>query len=344
MNKNVLIILITIIFPALVSGQSYVSNVSKVGTSAATFLEIPIGAKAVGMGGAFVSIANDATTLYWNAAGIAKLPQSEVVGVHSSWIAGTSFDYAAVALKLGGFGALGLSLTSLSMDDMKVRTIEKPDGTGEYFSAGDLAVGLSYAFELTDRFAIGFTGKYIQQNIWHMTARGFAIDVGSSFRTDLFNGMVIGAAITNFGTDLQLSGRDNRRYYRLDETKLGSNARVPFNIEMDTWDLPLALQFGVSTNVFKSNYYRWTMAVDAIHPSDNYQSVNIGTEMALKETLFIRAGYQSLFLDEAEGGLSLGFGFTSSMLFTGARIKIDYAYRDMGRLEDVQFVSLGVSF
>lgn len=344
MNKKIFIILIILIVPAMALGQNFVSNVSKVGTAAGTFLTIPIGAKAVGMGGAFVSIANDATTLYWNAAGIAKLPQSEVVGVHSGWIAGTSFDYAAVALKLGGFGALGLSITSLSMDDMKVRTIEKPDGTGEYFSAGDLAVGLSYAFELTDRFAIGFTGKYIQQNIWHMTARGFALDVGSTFRTDLFNGMIIGAAITNFGTDMQMSGRDSRRFYRVDQTKLGSNARIPFNIGMDTWDLPLLFQFGVSTDLFNSDYYRWTMAVDAIHPSDNYQSVNIGTEMALRETVFLRGGYHSLFLDQAEGGLSLGLGLTSSMLFTGTQIKIDYAYRDMGRLEDVQLVSLGVSF
>jgi len=143
---------------------------------------------------------------------------------------------------------------------------------------------------------------------------------------------------------MQMSGRDSRRFYRVDQTKLGSNARIPFNMEMDTWDLPLSFQFGVSTDFLKSDYYRWTMAVDAIHPSDNYQSVNIGTEMALRETVFLRGGYHSLFLDEAEGGLSLGLGLTSSMLFTGTRIKVDYAYRDMGRLEDVQLVSLGVSF
>ncbi len=76
---------------------------------------------------------------------------------------------------MGDFGSLGLSFTSLNMSDMKVRTVDQPEGTGEYFSAGDIAVGVSFAKNLTDRFSIGFTGKYIQQKIWHMSATAFAL-------------------------------------------------------------------------------------------------------------------------------------------------------------------------
>ena len=137
-------------------------NISKVGTTAATFLEIGVGASATGMGGAFVTQSNDATSLYWNPAGIANLQQNQVVFNHTNWIASTNLDYAALVLPLGDLGNLGLSYTSLSMPDMAVRTVAMPEGTGEFFSAGDLAIGISYGRTITDRFSIGFTAKYIQ--------------------------------------------------------------------------------------------------------------------------------------------------------------------------------------
>jgi len=343
-KKFLIFLLIVLAFPGLLLGQSSAKNVSKTGTTAAPFLEIPVGARAVGMGGAFVSIANDATALYWNPAGIVKLGRNELIAVHTGWIAETSFDFAALVLPLGGFGTLGISIISLSMDDMKVRTIEKPEGTGEFFSAKDIAAGISYARELTDRFAIGFNAKFIQQRIWHMSANAIAIDAGTTFRTDLFGGMTIGATISNFGTPMKLSGRDTRTFRRVDETKQGSNERIPYNIEMDSWNLPLVFQFGVSTNALNTKQYRWTIAVDALHPNDNYESVNIGTEFAYRSFFFLRGGYHSLFLDEAEGGLSLGFGLSTEMLFGNAVVHIDYAYRDMGRLEDVNVFSLAIIF
>jgi hypothetical protein len=344
MRKKILILIVITLLPVLGLSQSFQNNVSKVGTSAASFLEIPVGAPAIGMGGAFVGIANDISAIYWNVAGIAHLDKNEVVVMHDNWIAETSFDFAALVFKAGAFGTLGLSITSLTMDDMIVRTIEKPEGTGEYYSAGDLAIGLSYAWELTDRFAIGFTGKYIQQKIWHMTAHAMAIDVGTTFRTDLFNGMTIGAAISNFGSPMKLAGRDTRRLTRIDENKLGSSGQVPQNIEMDSWDLPLLFQIGVSTNVYKNETYRLTVALDALHPSTNDESVNFGAELAFKEFFFIRSGYNSLFLPEAEGGFCIGAGLNTKMLLSTSVVKFDFAFRDMGRLENIQIFSVSVDF
>ncbi len=344
LTKVILISSVLLFFTATVMGQGLVTNVSKSGTSAAIFLEIPIGAPAVAMGGAFVSLANDATALYWNVAGTAELQHNEVVVLHSEWLAGTSLDFAGVVLSLGNLGNLGVSLTSLTMSDMVVRTVRQPDGTGEFFGASDLAAGLSFSRKLTDRFSVGFTAKYIRQEIWHESASAFAIDAGTTFKTDLFAGMVIGASITNFGSKMTLAGRDTRRFGRVDETQLGSNERIPFNIELDSWNLPLLLQFGVSTNLIKSEKHRWTVAVDALHPSDDYESVNIGTEFALGGLVFLRGGYQSLFLDNVDGGLSFGAGIKANMLFNDATIKADYAFREMGRLENVHVFSFGVDF
>ena len=148
------ILCILLVLPMLVPGVRALadSGVTKTGTVAATFLEIPVGAAAVGMGGAFVSVANDVTSLYWNPAGAASLQGTEALAAHMTWIADTRYEFAGVVIPLGEVGALGFSLTSLTMDDMMVRTVEQPDGTGEFFSAGDLAAGVSYTRPLPGPF------------------------------------------------------------------------------------------------------------------------------------------------------------------------------------------------
>lgn len=335
------IVMTGVLSPGLLTGQ----GVSKTGTVAATFLEIPVGASAVGMGSAFVSLANDATSLYWNPAGSAWLLQSEVLAMHTNWIADTRFDYASFVLPLEGFGTLGVNFTSLTMDDMKVTTVEKPEGTGEYFSAGDMAIGLSYAHRLTDRFTIGFNAKFIQQTIWHESANAFAIDVGTIFRTDLIGGLTIGATLSNFGTPMRLSGRDARQFGMLDPTKQGTNSQIPQDIEMDSWDLPLLFQIGVSTTPLKSDTYRLTVSADALHPNDDYESVNVGGEFAFQDVLFLRGGYNALGLHDREGGLSFGFGISSNgFLSSSTTIRFDYAYRDMGRLSNINVFSLSARF
>ena len=339
-----------LLIPVIGFGQVFVSNVSKTGTAAAAFLEIPVGAPAVAMGSAFVSMANDASALYWNPAGAAQLPQNEALALHTNWIADTRFDFGGYVLPLGSFGTLGFSVTSLTMGDMKVTTVEQPDGTGEYFSASDVAAGISYARQLSDRFTVGFTAKYIQETIWHESANAVAIDLGTLFRTDLLGGMVIGASLSNFGTSMQLSGRDVRQFIRIDPTKEGTNGQIPTDIELDSWNLPLLFQLGVSVNAVKNDEYRWTVAMDALHPSDNYESVNVGTEFAFQDILFLRGGFTSPFFKnmtgvDSEGGLSLGVGLASgSFLSPTTTVKFDYAYRDMGRLEGIHVFSVAVRF
>ena len=324
--------------------QSLGQNVSKVGTSAAPFLEIPVGARAVGMGGAFVGTSNDVTSLYWNPSGIARLDHSEAMFTHTEWIADMKFDYAALALQLEGVGALGLSFTSLTMADMLVRTVDRPEGTGERFNAGSFAVGVHYARNLTDKFSIGFTAKYISERIWNMQAGAFAVDVGTLFTTSFLNGMRIGAAITNFGTDMKLEGRDARTFHPVDPNNTGGNDRIPQNIEMDSWHLPLNFQFGVAVDAVKSDDHLLTIAVDALHPTDNYESMNVGGEYSFQRMFFIRGGYQSLFLTDSEGGLSLGAGILAPLFGGSTKARVDYAYSDFGRLQAVHVLAVSVLF
>lgn len=343
MRKFITLLIVTI--PCLAYHPSlgqFVKNVSKVGTTAAPFLEIEAGSRALGMGGAFVAVSNDVTALYWNPAGIARLKKSEAMFDHADWLADTRFDYAALAMSIGRNDAIGLSFITFGMDEMEVRTVFYPEGTGEKFSANDMAICLSYARNLTDRFSIGFTGKYIQQKLWHMKASSIALDVGTLFTTGLKN-MRIGMSISNFGNKMHLYGKDTMVKHDIDVVKYGNNEKINAHLDTGFWSLPLLFRVGIAMEFLQTDMNRLTFALDALHPNDNTESINVGFEYALNEMFFLRGGYKSLFQRDAEEGLSAGAGFAYNL--TGSfDVVFDYAYTDFGVLQNVQRFSIALRF
>lgn len=318
-------------------------NVSRAGTTAAPFLQIGVGPRAQALGGAFTATADDATALYWNPAGLARMRAGEFVSAHSEWLGDVSHDYVGVAIPVGG-GVVGASVTVLGVPEMTVRTELNQQGTGETFDAADLAVGLSYGRQISDRFSIGGTAKYVQQRIWHSTASAVAVDLGTRFQTDFFGGLVIGAAISNFGSDLQLDGRDLRTFVDPDPSQDGTNGQIPADYALDAWSLPLDFKIGVVSRPVASRMNQLSVSVDALHPSSNYESVNVGAEYGFRERVFFRGGFQGLFLPEREGGLALGLGVRQPLPYPDGMAKLDYAFRDGGRLGRVHTVGLSVTF
>jgi hypothetical protein len=317
-------------------------KVTKSGTTAAPFLNIETCARGSGMGSAFVSVADDISSLYWNPAGIARIHQTEATFSNTRWIADVMNNYAAVAVPLP-VGVVGVNATFLSMNEMDVTTVTAPEGTGEKFSMGSFAIGLTFARQLTDRFSIGFNAKFIQEHIYHSTAQGFAIDVGTMFDTQ-FQGLKIGMSISNYGTKMQLGGRDMLLQADIDAIKHGNNENINANLQTDAYDLPLLFRFGLSMDVLKGLYNsNLILSADALHPNDNVESVNLGAEYAYGKTVFLRCGYQSLFERKSEEGLCLGGGIVCKV-FGQTTLHLDYAWGDFGVLNDTQKLSIGLSF
>ncbi len=208
MKKFFLLVAFLILMVVSDSFSQIGTSLTKTGTTAAQFLKIGVGSRALGMGGAYVATANDISAIYWNPAGLALINDREASFNHIDWLMDVKYDYAAFGINFGDFGTIGAFVGVMSMDEMLVRTIEKPEGTGEYFGAGALNIGLSYARSLTENFAIGFNAKYLREYIWHETAQGFALDVGTFYRIQFLNETRLAASISNFGTKMKLSGRD----------------------------------------------------------------------------------------------------------------------------------------
>lgn len=343
MNRTFLIAIVVLVCLAMPLYGQTTGSVSKVGTVAAPFLEIGIGSKAESMGGAFVAIANDASALYWNPSGIAALPRNEVIFMHSEFFEGFNFDFFGIVMHLGSFGTLGGSVTALGTDELEVRTVDRPEGTGEFFNSQDLAVAVSYARNITDRFSIGFNFKFINQRIWRETAQGFGIDIGTLFVAAPSKNLRIGATLTNLGTKMKLGGKDLLVFQDIAPDQMGNNDQIPANLQTDRWPLPLNFQAGVAMDIINGENNRLTISSDFTHPSDNNESINLGSEYNLNNTLFIRVGYRNLFLEDNEEGFTFGGGIGANFL-GNVRFKFDYSYTDFGRLNNVQRFTLGVAF
>jgi hypothetical protein len=318
-----------------------VGSVDRVGTTAAQFLKIGAGARAIGMGSAYTAIANDILAVYWNPAGLSRVNRTgEAIFNHASWLADTKYNFAAVSLNLSTVGSIGLQVISFSTPEQPVRTIANPDGDGRFWDATAFTIGVTYARNLTERFSIGLTAKFISERIFNASANGAAFDLGIMFNTPLDN-LVLGASISNFGTKMRLEGRDLRINH--DPVPVsGSVDAVPAEYLTESFNIPLNLKFGLAYNAIKNEDYSLLVALDGIQASDNSPSLNTGFEVGFKNILFLRGGYKSLLIENSEESFTFGAGLQYDIV--GTNVKFDFGWADFGRLENVQFVSLAIRY
>lgn len=297
----------------------------KVGMTGVKFLSVPVGARGVAMGEAFVGIVDDGSAVFWNVAAITKLTGHNVFAASTQWPAGISFKAAAANIDVGRVGKISLHYRMMDVGAMRVRTAYAPDGTGEMFNVQSISAGMGWAKNLTDHFAMGLNVKYIREDYAGLIADGFAIDVGSLYDTG-WRGMRIGMSMTNFGSDIAFDGT-YRQWYNIEE--------VGQVTDYDEFSLPLTFRFGITYDALTMNNSKLVLAVDAIHPPDNKEVINLGGEFTMMKMIAFRGGYR---LGIDEGGLSFGVGLNVPYI----NASFDYSYSDFGLLGNIQHISLGL--
>lgn len=335
MKKQIIFLIGTFIFILLAVSVAHSQDFKPVGQSTMTFLKIDPVARSVGMGEASTCMDKDVNALFHNPAGIASVSGSAISLNHTQYIADMRLYGVAAVYNhslLGSFGASFLYMDNGEFTRTTPDASEKGYHMGDSFTANQLAAGIGYGRQITDKFSIGGQVKYAHQdlgpaNIIEQTVESidtltntenkegvFALDFGTLYYTG-FKDLRVAMSFRNFGPSVKYG--------------------------YESFQIPLLLRIGVAMNVLSlfsdMEGQSLEMAVEASRPNDYSERINVGWEYSLQSLFYVRAGYR---FNYDEGGLSAGFGL--SPIVINLNFRFDYAYTDYGDiLGAVHRVSFG---
>lgn len=289
------------------------------GESAVPFLLIAPGARPGGMGEAGVALANDATAIYWNPAGLAFQhenpetdPRGEASLMHVKWLPQFNFsdlwyDYLAARYYVDDIGMIGASVTFLNLGENHA-TDENGNDLGT-FDSKEYAISLAYGTKLKDNLGIGVNLKFIKSDLTDKNIQvgaenrdgrssSFAVDLGLKWIPAyefLNNRLSVGLNLSNFGPKMTYIDEDQA-------DPLPTNLRLGFaynlvddefnkiTIVYDMNKLLVVRNETESDNVFKAVFYSaWTEGSF----SDRIRKIqhSIGAEYWYGDLIALRAGY-----------------------------------------------------
>jgi len=233
------------------------------------FLSWGAGARSLGMGKAFVSIADDASATYWNPAGLAQIDRKEITALHAILWADTVYDFISYVHPMAGIGTVGGNIIRLFSGEFDGR-----DDNNLYthnFSDSQTAFGLSYGKQIVDVLALGASIKYVTHSLDSHKNGNFTMDIGAMYRGTLVEHLQVGLNLQNL---------------------------IGLRTGEDTQDkLPLTLRFGFNYKLFRD---RLALVVD-LEKSRAPFSYHFGAEYWAFNYLAVRLG-----MDPEE--FTLGFG------------------------------------
>lgn len=319
-------------------GSSMAFGQRKLAQTGMKFLNVGANARMTALGEAFTSVEASSPSMFYNPAGMARLGSMFDAAVgQTTWIADIKHNYGSIAFSPahGDFGVFGITAISVDYGEMN-ETIraDNPDGFLDIgkFSPSATMIGLGYAKALSDRFSVGGNVKYVKQNLGGSTVRFdasgnrvktsneaevLAFDLGILYKTG-FKSLNFGMAVRNFSKEIKF--------------------------EKEDFQLPLIFKMGLSMNAvdlfnIDPETHSFLISVDATHPRDYPEQVNVGGEYVFMKILALRAGYM---FNNDEFGFTWGVGLQKS--FSDLQVGFDYSYTPFGIFTKVQRISLHFSF
>lgn len=276
------------------------------GATSLEFLRIGQGARGVAMGGAYTAVVNDATSLYWNPAGLGYVRASQMTFQHNSYIADINQNYFAMAFPTH-WGTFGVGANMLSIDDIE-RTTLSSGQAGQvlgFFGARDIALDMGWGAEMLNGVSLGLTGRFISSRIADQGGTALTGDFGIQFRP--IENWSIGAALKNFGTGI--------KYISVKEP------------------LPRSVRVGTALKLLPKRNLILSFDLNKIKFDDFF--INYGIEYTLFNHVSFRAGY-TLENKDVEEWLTAGLGFKIGV------VDLDYAFVPFGIFGNTHRASLTV--
>ena len=321
----------------------------------ADFLAGGAGSRALGMGGAHVAVAGDASAGYWNPAGLSRIAFPEMEYMHAERFAGVvSFDYGSMAWPLNARSTLGVSFFRSGVNDIK-NTLDAwdperdqpkphPEDHISTFSAADAAFFMSYSRAVRPGLAVGLTAKIIRRHVGNFaSAWGYSFDVGAQARLGSF---VVGANVQDAAGMRQSWSVDRGLLANIEEIfgeglpqggveVLLPVARLGSGYVLDLGDHRVTMGFDVDLAFDGRKTYALNAGDVSWHP-------RFGVEYGFKNTLAFRAGLTDLLRSDRYGwdvsptigagfhlrGLAVDYGFGD---FAGMASDLGYTHRISAR-------------
>ena len=312
MKKISKLIFITSLISGIIFAQD---DFKRVGKSGFGFLKISPSARAAGMGDAFTAIADDVTTIFYNPAGLTNLDKFVFNFNHTDWIVNSSIISGAIARPFGRNGAIGISIVKFDTEDFEETTVLDPEGTGRMIDAGDVALAVAYAIQLTDNLSFGFKGQYLEEKIDIDKATAITADFSTYYRTG-FRDLTLAMIMKNFGPEAKF---------------LSDKFKLPLYFNVNT---------AMSLIGSKGSPFQWLVSIESAFATDYRDRYHLGTEMWIADMIALRGGYKFYYDTEdwtIGAGLKLGIG--------SRKVIIDISYSNFVEYFDPPLrFSIGGSF
>ena len=300
--------LIFLIFTFILNFATLVYSADNPASTGLSFLKLGAGSRAVGLGEAYTAIANDASSTYWNPAGLTNFSGTELMFTHNKWLQDITNEFAALGFR-SGKNAFGVSFMSNSIGGIERRVIASAEPL-DVLTAHDIMFGLSYARGFGENLSLGATIKYLYQKIYIESASGLAVDLGLQYKTPL-QGLRTGVVLQNSGFMSKLQEESTK--------------------------LPQTIRLGLAYQIpFQKLNGEFLLATDWMKILDSTSHLNFGLEYYFIKYFAIRWGYQTGYEDK---GIQGGFGVSFN------RYRLDYAYVPFSSdLGNSHRISLGIGF
>ena len=309
--------------------------VTKVATCAANWLKLDTGTRAISMGGAYTAAANDIAGVPYNPASIAFIKNQEAFMSQTQYVADITYSVMGYGRNMSGEDFLGLHIFALDSGPMAVTTEDEPDGTGQDFKVTGVCIRGTYARRVTDRLRIGFTGKYIREDIFTSYMQSFAFDIGSNFNTGIY-GFILGMSVTNLGPEVKFGGEGL-------EIEVDDDT---FSKITEQFPLPMTFRLGLMNELMgpdsefiQTDDHRLLFALDGINSRDYTVQGVMGVEYGWKDIAYVRFG-NKFGHDTAKWSLGGGFNINTSDFSIG----LDYAYVNYSVLDFTHQFGLNFKF
>lgn len=297
-------------------------------------LKIGLSARAEAMAGAYSMVGDDADAMFYNPAGLAQMASRFEISAHYvPWIADITFTALGIAYKTD-FGVFAIDFASTNYGDIigtQVATTEQGYVETGKVDVGSYFTSLAYSRRLTDKFTIGGQLRYVSEHL----GSNLISPVGTSTQTVENRASAVSLA---FGTIY---------YTGLKSLQLGINIRnfsPEAEYEKTGFQAPLTFDIGVALDLMdlypgEHPDHSLMLALNATHPRDFSERINVGAEYWYQSLLALRCGYK--FNHDTEG-FATGAGVKYKIGETAVRI--DYSYSLTQYFDNVSRISLGVSF